>query len=119
MSYTYMYNSQRQVPKTAHMQVHWHSPTSTISPPQTSEDRPRGSIVIEILEAQLLASVSGNAALDAARAELGVRVRDACEGSLGGRVGGPAEVDVVDDGVSDLVAVGRVDGLGAAVLEDG
>lgn len=101
------------------MQAHWHSPTSTISPPQTSIDRPRGTIVIESLEAQLLASVGGDAALDAARAELGVRVRDAREGSLGGRVLGAAEADVVDDGVSDHVAVGRVDGLGAAVLEDG
>lgn len=101
------------------MQAHWHSPTSTISPPQSSQDRKRGSIVIGILEAQLLASACGDAALDAARAELGVRVRDAREGSLGGRVLGAAEADVVDDGVSDHVAVGRVDGLGAAVLEDG
>lgn len=100
------------------MQVHWHSPTSTISPPRTSEGRPRWPIVIETLEAQLLAGVGGNAALDAARAELGVRVRDAREGSLGGRVLGTAEIDVVDDGVSDHVAVGRVDGLGATVLED-
>lgn len=74
---------------------------------------------MDILEAKLLASAGGNAALDAARAELGVRVRDAGEGSLGGRVLGAAEADVVDDGVSNHVAVGRVDGLGAAVLEDG
>lgn len=79
----------------------------------------RSILTITLLEAQLLASVGGDAALDAARAELGVRVRDAREGALGGRVGGPAEVDVVDDGVADDVAVGRVDGLGAAVLEDG
>lgn len=76
----------------------------------------RGSI---ILEAQLLTSVGGDAALDTARAELGVRVRDALEGAGRSRVRGPAEGDVADDGVADHVAVGRVDGLGAAVLEDG
>lgn len=74
---------------------------------------------ISILEAQLLASAGSDAALDAARAKLGVRVRDALESSGGGRVGGASEGDVADDGVADSVAVGRVDCLGAAVLEDG
>lgn len=71
-----------------------------------------------ILEAQPLAGVSSDTALDTARAELGVGVRDALEGSGGGRVGGASEVDVADDGIANLVAVGRVDGLGSAVLEN-
>lgn len=102
-----------------------------VPPHKTSEDCPRGQDhsadphaspkgrTIITLEAELLSGAGGDAALDAARAELGVRVRDAREGPLGGRVGGPAEVDVVDDGVADHVAVGRVDCLCAAVLEDG
>lgn len=71
------------------------------------------------LEAQLLTSIGGDAALDGARAKLGVRVRDAREGTLGSGIGRIAEADVADDGVADHVAVGRVDCLGAAVLEDG
>lgn len=74
---------------------------------------------MSVLEAQLLASAGSDAALDAARAELGVRVRDALESSGGCRVGGASKGDVTDNGVADCVAVGRVDCLGAAVLEDG
>jgi hypothetical protein len=88
---------------------------TTCRPPLIASDDPS----INTLEAKLLAGVGSDAALDAARAELGVRVRDALEGPTGGRVGGAPEADVVDHGVADAVAVGRVDGLGSAVLEDG
>lgn len=70
------------------------------------------------LERQSLAGGSLDGSLDAAGAELGVRVGDRLQSSGGGRVGAAAEVDVADDGVAGLVAVGTLDGLGGAGLED-
>ena len=70
------------------------------------------------LEGQGLASRGDDGSLDAAGAELAVRVRDRLEGAGRGRVGGAAEGDVADDGVANLVAVVAEDGLGGARLED-
>lgn len=70
------------------------------------------------LESKLLAGVGRDGALDVGGSEKRVAVRDLGEGSGRGRVGAAAEADVSHDGVPGGVAVGVVDGLGAARLED-
>jgi hypothetical protein len=90
----------------------------TISP-KSAQRGPKGDLDEEnSLEGQSLASRGDDGSLDAAGAELAVRVRDRLEGAGRGRVGGAAEGDVADDGVADLVAVVAEDGLGGARLED-
>lgn len=81
---------------------------------------PQAPLVLpHCLEGKVGASRGGDRGLGAARSEEAVAVRDAGEGSFGGRVGAAAESDVVRHGISGGVAVGEVDGIVTAALEDG
>jgi hypothetical protein len=71
------------------------------------------------LEAELLASVSSNTSLDISRPKQRVAVRDAGKFSGRSRVGAATEGNILNHCVSNGVAVGALDGLGGAGLEDG
>lgn len=68
-----------------------------------------------------MASSAGDGTGNLTGAESGnlVRQRGRGESSLGNRVLGATEVDILSDGVSSLLGVGEEDGLGGAAVEGG